>query len=127
MPVSPSDVTVLDDFSDNRITLTTCNPEYSSTQRLIVVGELDQPKPPVAAKVKPHAYQIVNAQTASLAWSLFPVVVLEMGVLLLLGLSNRRFSAWYGGAARWLILVPLWGVALYALFGTLSAFLPSSL
>jgi LPXTG-site transpeptidase (sortase) family protein len=126
-PVSPSDVTVLDDFSDNRITLTTCNPEYSSTQRLIVVGELDQPKPPVAAKVKPHAYHIVNAQTASLAWSLFPVVVLETGVLLLLGLSNRRFSAWYGGAARWLILVPLWGVALYALFGTLSAFLPSSL
>jgi len=127
VPVSPSDVTVLDDFSDNRITLTTCNPEYSSTQRLIVVGELDQPKPPVATKVKPHAYQIVNAQTASLAWSLFPVVVLETGVLLLLGLSNRRFSAWYGGAARWLILVPLWGVALYALFGTLSAFLPSSL
>ena len=70
---------------------------------------------------------IANAQTASLDWSLFPVVVLETGVLLLLGLSNRRFSAWYGGAARWIILVPLWGVALYALFGTLSAFLPSSL
>jgi LPXTG-site transpeptidase (sortase) family protein len=127
VPVSPSDVTVLDDFSDNRITLTTCNPEYSSTQRLIVVGELDQPKPPVATKAKPRAYHIVNAQTASLDWSLFPVVVLEMGFLLLLGLSNRRFSAWYGGAARWLILVPLWGVGLYALFGTLSTFLPSSL
>ncbi len=126
-PVPPSDVTVLDDFSDNRITLTTCNPEYSSTQRLVVVGELQQPKPPVATKVKPHAYHIANAQTASLDWSLFPVVILETGVLLLLGLSNRRFSAWYGGAARWLILVPLWGVALYALFGTLSAFLPSSL
>ena len=126
-PVPPSDVTVLDDFEDNRITLTTCNPEYSSTNRLIVVGELQQPKPPVATKAKPHAYHIANAQTASLDWSLFPVVVLELGVLLLLGLSNRRFSAWYGGAARWLILVPLWGVGLYALFGTLSAFLPSSL
>ena len=125
--VSPSDVTVLDDFSDNRITLTTCNPEYSSTKRLIVVGELQQPKPPAATKVKPHAYHIVDAQTASLDLSLFPVVVLEMGVLLLLGLSNRRFSAWYGGAARWLILLPLWGVALNALFGTLSAFLPSFL
>jgi sortase A len=126
-PVSPSDVAVLDDFGDNRITLTTCNPEYSAAQRLIVVGELLQPKPPVATKVKPHAYRIVNSQTASLDWSLFPVVVLEMGVLLLLGLSNRRFSAWYGGAARWLILVPLWGVALYVLFGTLTAFLPSSI
>jgi sortase A len=126
-PVPPSDVTVLDDFDDNRITLTTCNPEYSSTNRLIVVGELQQPKPPVATKAKPHAYQIANAQTASLDWSLFPVVVLELGFLLLLGLSNRRFSAWFGAAARWLILVPLWGVALYALFGTLSAFLPSSL
>jgi sortase A len=126
-PVSPNDVAVLDDFGDNRITLTTCNPEYSATQRLIVVGELQQPKPMVATRATPHAYHITNAQTASLDWSLLPVVVIELGVLLLLGLSNRRFAAWYGGAARWFILVPLWGVGLYVLFGTLTMFLPSSI
>ena len=41
--VSPNDVAVLNYFGDNRITLTTCTPEFSSTQRLIVVGELKQP------------------------------------------------------------------------------------
>jgi LPXTG-site transpeptidase (sortase) family protein len=126
-PVSPSDVAVLDDFGDNRITLTTCNPEFSATQRLIVVGELKEPKPPVlVAKTKPRAYHIANSQTASLAWPVLPVVVIELGVLMLLGLSNRRFAGWYGGAARWLVLVPLWGVGLYVLFGTLTSFLPSS-
>jgi LPXTG-site transpeptidase (sortase) family protein len=126
-PVSPSDVNVLDDFGDNRITLTTCNPEFSATQRLIVVGELKEPKPPVlVAKTKPRAYHIANVQTASLAWPVLPIVVIELGVLMLLGLSNRRFARWYGGAARWLVLVPLWGVGLYVLFGTLTSFLPSS-
>jgi LPXTG-site transpeptidase (sortase) family protein len=126
-PVSPSDVTVLDNFGDNRITLTTCNPEYSAAQRLIVVGELQQPNPPATKKVNPQPYRILNAQTASLNWSLLPVAVLEMGLLLLLGLSNRRFAAWYGGAARWFILIPLWGAALYIFFGTLTMFLPSSI
>ena len=36
--VSPKDVTVLNDFRDDRLTLTTCNPEYSAIQRLIVVA-----------------------------------------------------------------------------------------
>src|SRR6202034_2332848 len=114
--VSPSDVSVLDNFGDNRITLTTCNPEFSSSQRLIVVGELKQPTPPVAVKTKPHAYHIVNAQTASWDWSLLPVVVLEAGVLLLLGLTNRRFAAWFGRTSRWFILVPIWGAGLYLVF-----------
>jgi sortase A len=126
-PVSPSDVTVLDDFGDNRITLTTCNPEFSAAQRLIVVGELKQPHPPKAGKTKPHPYRILNSQTASFNVPLLPVAVLEMGVLLLLGLSNRRFRAWYGGSARWFILVPLWGAGFYVLFGTLTMFLPSSI
>jgi sortase A len=126
-PVSPSDVTVLDDFGDNRITLTTCNPEFSAAQRLIVVGELQQPKPPPVSKSKPRAYHIVDVQTASWNWSLLPVVVLEAGLLFILGLSNRRFSRWYGSAARWLILVPLWTVGLYLLFNTLTTFLPSTI
>ena len=40
--VSPSDVGVLNYFGDNRITLTTCTPEFSAAQRLIAVGELTQ-------------------------------------------------------------------------------------
>jgi LPXTG-site transpeptidase (sortase) family protein len=41
--VSPSDISVLDNFGDSRLTLTTCNPEFSATSRLIVVARLVQP------------------------------------------------------------------------------------
>ncbi len=38
--VSPSQVEVLDDFDDNRLTLTACHPKFSARQRIIVVAEL---------------------------------------------------------------------------------------
>jgi sortase A len=44
--VSPSEVGVLDDFGDNRLTLTACHPKYSARQRIIVVGTLvNEPAP----------------------------------------------------------------------------------
>jgi sortase A len=39
--VPPSDVSVLDNTPDDRITLTSCDPKYSATNRIIVTGELD--------------------------------------------------------------------------------------
>jgi hypothetical protein len=45
--VSPSDVWVLDPTTDDRLTLTTCNPRYSARERLIVVAELIGPAAPV--------------------------------------------------------------------------------
>lgn len=38
--VSPTDTAVLDDTTVPQLTLTTCNPRYSSTQRLVVVALL---------------------------------------------------------------------------------------
>jgi sortase A len=125
--VSPGDVAVLNDFGDDRVTLTTCNPEYSSSQRLVVVGELKQPNPPKASKAKTVRYHIVDPATTSWDWSSLPVVVLELGVLLLLGLSNRRFTAWFGRSGRWMILAPIWAGSLYLLFNTLTSFLPTSI
>ncbi|MDH3752324.1 MAG: sortase [Acidimicrobiia bacterium] len=44
--VSPSDTQVLDDFGDDRLTLTACHPKYSARQRIIVVAELvEEPEP----------------------------------------------------------------------------------
>jgi LPXTG-site transpeptidase (sortase) family protein len=40
--VSPEDNFVLNNFGDDRITLTTCHPKFSAKQRLIVVGELEK-------------------------------------------------------------------------------------
>lgn len=42
--VRPSDVWVLDDFGDNRLTLTACHPKFSARQRIIVTAILqDEP------------------------------------------------------------------------------------
>jgi sortase A len=41
--VKPTDVFVLDDFGDNRLTLTACHPKYSAKQRIIVAAELVVP------------------------------------------------------------------------------------
>jgi sortase A len=38
--VKPTDVFVLDDFGDNRLTLTACHPKYSARERIIVTAEL---------------------------------------------------------------------------------------
>jgi LPXTG-site transpeptidase (sortase) family protein len=45
--VSPFDVHVLDDFGDARLTLTTCNPPFFATTRLIVVAKLTKWQPTV--------------------------------------------------------------------------------
>src|SRR5207302_2511071 len=48
--VSPSQLSVLNPTPDNRLTLTTCNPRFSASQRLVVVsqliGEAAEPSPP---------------------------------------------------------------------------------
>ena len=125
--VSPGDVGVLNYFGDNRITLTTCNPEFSASQRLVVVGVLKQPFAGPAVDVKHLSYHVVNPATASWNWSLLPAVGVEVCLLLLLALSYRRFGAWFEAVGKWLILVPLWAAGLYLLFNTLTNFLPSSL
>jgi len=44
--VDPSEVSVLDDTPDGRLTLTTCNPKYSAAERLIIVAKLTTPVAP---------------------------------------------------------------------------------
>jgi sortase A len=125
--VSPGDVGVLNYFGDNRITLTTCNPEYSSSQRLVVVGKLRQPLGTHVALPTHLEYHVADTGTASWNWSLLPAIGIEICLLLLLALSYRLFDGWFGSRRRWLILVPLWAAGLYLLFGTLTLFLPSSI
>jgi sortase A len=127
--VSPKDVTVLNNFGDNRLTLTTCNPEYSAVQRLIVVAAYlppgaKQPAPMGRGSGTPYAL----APAATVGWntSLLPWVLLEVAVLVGLGLAFRRLSNAYGKGGRWLILGPIWVALLLALFETLVNFLPAA-
>jgi LPXTG-site transpeptidase (sortase) family protein len=125
--VSPGDVSVLNYFGDNRITLTTCNPEFSSTQRLIAVGVLKESAPQGVKLPKRVTYDVVNAGTNSWVWTLLPVVGIEVCLLVLLGMTYRRFDFWFGRVGRWFVLVPLWAAGLYLLFDTLTKFLPASI
>ena len=40
--VEKNDISILQNYSDYRITLITCSPLWSSNQRLVVVGKLDK-------------------------------------------------------------------------------------
>jgi sortase A len=53
-PVSPKEVSVLDATPNATLTLTTCNPKYSASQRLIVKASLDRSKSPKPAKPPPQ-------------------------------------------------------------------------
>jgi hypothetical protein len=124
--VSPRDTAVLNYFGDNRITLTTCNPEFSSSQRLVVVGMLKEPPGGATVDAKHVQYHVTDSSTASWNWSLLPGLGVVICLLLLLALSHLRLRIWFSGFAGWLILVPLWAAGLYLLFDTLTRFLPAS-
>ncbi len=132
--VPPGDVKILNSFGDNRLTLTTCNPRYSATQRLVVVALLRTPAGSTAATAaagaaraggKPH----LVSTGGSVGWNMsyLPPVLGVLLLIVLLGLVNRRAAAYYGRLGRWLILVPIWLAAAYLLFNLLSSFVPSTL
>jgi sortase A len=124
--VSPRDVNVLNYVGDNRVTLTTCNPEFSSSQRLVVVGELKEPPGGPTVDAKHVEYHVADPATASWNWSLLPGLGVVVCLLLLLALSNRFLRKWFRGFTVWLVLVPIWAAGLYLLFDTLTRFLPAS-
>jgi sortase A len=127
--VAPSDVAVLNNFGDNRITLTTCTPEFSAQQRLIVVGQFqrgDIGVPQPAAKTRQTTYHVVDSATASWDFNFVPIVLVELAVLVALGLSSRRIRFRLGRLGLWLVTTPLWLLGLYFLFQSLTSFLPAS-
>jgi sortase A len=127
--VSPSDTGVLDYAGDNRLTLTTCNPEFSAAQRLIVVAKLKQPLAPTTATASvlpPHSYRLVSNVDAGWNWGQLPATLAVIAALVALGLGNRRIASRFDTVGRWLVLVPVWATGLYLLFQTLERFLPAS-
>ncbi len=122
--VSPSDVAVLDPTPFAQLTLTTCNPRFSDTSRLIVVARLvnapAQPAPqttpsaPAANQVKPAAATTTTlGNGTSSGWPpalLYGalVVVLWVGTRLLINRTRRwtRAGVYVVGIA--VCLVPLW-------------------
>ncbi len=127
--VSPSDVAVLNNFGDNRVTLTTCTPEFSASQRLIAVGEFERGSagvPQPASTTKLTTYHVVDSDTASWNLRFIPLVLLEGAVLIGLGLLSQRIMRWLGRIGHWALVLPLWLLGLFLLFQSLTSLLPAS-
>jgi sortase A len=128
--VSPSDTTVIDNVFANYLTLTTCNPRFSATTRLVVVAKLAHSElfknSGLVAATTPHHPQAENlagdnnvSVGTSFVWGFF--VVLVGGLVLYLGHRFRRYRwpVWVVGTLGTLVL-------LYAFFGAVSPLLPAS-
>ena len=123
--VSPSDVAVLDPTPFPQLTLTTCNPRFSATSRLVIVARLAgrPPLPVTPATPATPATQVANLGSVAAidtlgsgnrgAWPpaiIYGAVValLWVAVRLLINRTRRwaRAGAYVGGIA--VCLVPLW-------------------
>jgi sortase A len=140
--VSPSDGAILQNQSGAWVTLTTCNPRFSASTRLVVTAELvhselfaDTPvtptKPTRTEGIK-KGHTDTTAQTGALAGNsdghvlnavLWGLAVAVVGAIALLAAHRHRRRRWIINGAG--ILVSL--VLLYYFFTAVSPLLPASL
>ena len=127
--VSPTQVDVLDDKGDNRLTLTACHPKYSARQRIIVVAKLAPEEvvvarpPRVITDVTPRPPRLddIDGEGASA----LPVILLGVlcaAIWLLAWLLGRRWRKWPAYALG----LPFFAVALFFFFEDFSRLLPSN-
>ncbi|HVM67599.1 MAG TPA: class E sortase [Acidimicrobiales bacterium] len=142
--VSPSDVSVLNPTSDNRLTLTTCTPRFTATKRLVVVAALagavdPRPAAPVTVPAPastipgdspttvPHALAGADigglsgrgASTApAVAWGAACAIVWALAWVL-----SRRWHRW----GAYVVGAPVFFVALYFFFENFARFVPANL
>lgn len=138
--VAPGDIGVINDFGDSRLTLTTCNPKYSASQRLVVVGHLAQPpataQAPAAAApaATPGQARLASAGPVGLAdetgWrgnlADWLAACLCAGLLVGAWLARGWVTARSGRALGWLFAAPTLMAVLMAMFERLNHILPAN-
>ena len=130
--VSPSDTSVVDDTTTPELTLTTCNPRFSASSRLVVHAKLISTPAPTAQPPKAAPHSESAATTSDLAggegdWT----PALEQGLLSTLVITlvfviarrrRRRLQRWIVYATGGAISL----VVLFFFFGAVSPLLPAS-
>ncbi len=136
--VEPDQVEVLDDFGDDRLTLTACHPKYSARQRIVVVASLvgpaaPAPETPPATTTPPEddgtdeqaSSETLDAGLGGERASAWPAVLLAVACALiwvaawLLGQLWRKWPAY-------LVCLPLFLVVLFFFFEEFSRLLPAN-
>jgi sortase A len=128
MAVSPSDVAVVGPSTTPQLTLTTCNPRYSASQRLVVHGALVasilvRPKAvPVPVPPRSRAASTTPARnwTAAILWGVV-VVALTAGLWIAAGRTQRSRRAVVIGAG-----LVVWLGVVFFFFGSVAPLLPAS-
>jgi sortase A len=136
--VTPEEVSVLDDTTDNRLTLTTCHPKYSAAERLIVVARLLGPAVDAPAATPPRPDTTTAPRSRELA------APSDRAGLSGASAANRPAIAWGIIAAsvwlaawavgrwtgqRWaayIVGTPLFLVALFLFFENVARLLPAN-
>lgn len=121
--VSPSQVEVLEDKGDNRLTLTACHPKYSARQRIVIVAELAADVVPYEAKVvaAPTSIDDIDGEGASALPAILLGIICALIWLFawLVGMRWRRWPAYLTG-------LPFFLVGLFFFFEEFSRLLPSN-
>jgi sortase A len=134
--VAPDQVEVLDDFGDDRLTLTACHPKYSARQRIVVVaalagdaaGAAPTTTPPTTTaddNGEPAGTDTIDAGLSGERASAWPAVLLGIACALiwiaawLLGKLWRKWPAYAVG-------LPIFLVVLFFFFENFSRLLPAN-
>jgi sortase A len=133
--VSPDDVSVLDPTKDNRLTLTTCTPRFTASQRLVVVARLIgavDPRPPSIPVPDPAvraASGLGAADIGSLSGqgeSTAPAIawgVVCAAVWALAWLVGQRWRRW----TTYALAAPVFLVCLFFFFQNFARFVPANI
>ena len=122
--VGPDETSVLEATPDNRLTVTTCHPRFSASQRLVVVAALKgvaaEPSPPIGPSLAPVRAGLSGGNASNgpaIAWGTGAALT---GLLVwLLGRLWRRWPAWLLGT-------PVLLVVLFYFFENFSRLLPAN-
>ena len=138
--VSPDEVEVLDDFGDNRLTLTACNPKYSARQRIVVVAHLaanaapapvpaptptPQPDPGDDADVASEDAGLVGGLSGERAavWPTFLLAVACALIWIIAWLMAQRIPR---GFLAYVVGTPFFLVTLFFFYENFSRLLPAN-
>ena len=136
--VEPDQVEVLDDFGDDRLTLTACHPKYSARQRIVVVASLvvpaaPAPETPPATTTPPEddgtdeqaASETLDAGLGGERASAWPAVLLAVACALIWVAAWLLGQLWRPWPA-YLVCLPLFLVVLFFFFEEFSRLLPAN-